>query len=178
MKRFMMWFLLAVAVLVFAATHMVWLADLPERLATHFNASGKANGWMSRRSHGIFMLMFGLGVPGFVLLLCWAMRFLPASLLNVPRRDYWHQPEHYPEACAIMLGWSQWQALVMLVWMTFLNHEIFRANLMTPPRLSSANTWTLTIAFLLSTALSIAWLFWRFLKVPAHSAPRSISAES
>ena len=178
MKRSFMWLLLAVALLVFVGTHLLWLDSLPERLATHFNASGKANGWMSRRSHGIFMLLLGLGVPGFVLLLCWAMRFLPASLLNVPRRDYWHQSEHYPEACTIMLGWSQWQALVMLVWMTFLNHEIVKANLIKPPHLSSVNTWGLTAAFVLSTALSIAWLFWRFLKVPARSTPQSTSAES
>jgi len=63
MKRFLIWLLLAVAALVFVSTHVVWLADLPDRLATHFNASGKANGWMSRRSHGSFMLVFRAGRP-------------------------------------------------------------------------------------------------------------------
>ena len=178
MKRFLMCLLLAGTALVFVSTHVVWLADLPERLATHFNASGKANGWMSRRSHGSFMLVFGLGVPAFILTLGSTMRFLPASLMNVPRRDYWHQPQHYPEACAIMFSWSQWQAAGLLVWMTLLNHEIVKANLLKPPHLSSTNTWALTSALLLSTGLSVAWMSWRFLKVPAHSAPQSTSVES
>lgn len=178
MKTSLIMYLVALAALVFISTHLFWLAELPERVATHFDGSGKANGWMSRRSHGIFMLIMGLGVPGFVLLMCGTMRFLPSSLMNVPRRDYWHQPEHYPEACSIMFRWSQGQAFVMLIWMTLLNHEIVQANLKSPPHLSTFNTWTLVAALLISSALSISWLCWRFLKAPSHSAHPSTAAES
>lgn len=164
MKRYLFPILLALAALVFVITHFLWLEPLPEKLATHFNAAGKANGWMSRRSHSIFMLMMGLGLPTFIIVLCSAMRFLPPSLMNVPRPEYWKTPEHYPEACRIMQRWAQAQGLALLIWMTFLNHEIVKANLLKPPHLSSTNTWVLTGAFVFGTAMSIAWLFWRFLK--------------
>lgn len=39
---------------------------LPARVATHFDASGRPNGWMSRSSHVAFTLVFGFAVPLFV----------------------------------------------------------------------------------------------------------------
>jgi len=83
MKKPLVW--IALAALVFVGTHFVWLADMPERMATHFNAAGKANGWMNRREHGALMLIFGLGSSALVLGLCWAIRYLQSSLLKSPR---------------------------------------------------------------------------------------------
>lgn len=180
MKRRFTLLALVLAALVFAITHFIWLADLPEKLATHFDAAGKANGWMTRQDHGLFMLLTGLGLPAFILCLIWLMRFLPPSLLNVPRPDYWRAPENYPKACAIMLLWAQWLATGELLWMTQLNHQIVLANHLKPPRLASADTWYLTAAFLIMIGASILWLILRFRKTeappPEHSAPPSAAA--
>jgi uncharacterized membrane protein len=40
--------------------------QLPGRVATHFDASGQPNGWMSRTAHLRLMIAFGLGFPLFV----------------------------------------------------------------------------------------------------------------
>ena len=119
MRRYLPWILLAVAALFFVLTHLSWMRQLPERPATHFDMQGRPDGWMDRSSHLVFMLLFGLGTPAFVITLCWALRFLPPSLLNVPKPEYWRSPEHYPEACRILLRWSVWLAVFMLVLMTF-----------------------------------------------------------
>ena len=177
MKRRLLPVLLVIAAAVFAITHYLWLAQMPEQIASHFNAAGKPNGWMTRGEHGTFMLFFGLGEPAFVLTLFWAMRFLPATLMNVPRRDFWHKPENYPKACAIMLSWAQCLAVAMLVWNTFFNWQIVKANLTAPPHLANADVGLLTGVFLITVMGFIAWLIWRFTKtdgaVPGMGIPPS-----
>lgn len=166
--------LIAIAAAVFVITHFLWIAEMPERVASHFDAAGKPNGWMTRSGHGTFMLLFGLGEPAFVLTLVWAMRYLPANLLNVPKRDYWRSPENYPKACAIMLAWAQSLAVAMLVWNTFFNWQIVKANLASPPHLANADVGLLTGVFLVTVMGLIAWLVWRFTKTDdAMPAPMS-----
>ena len=41
-------------------------ALLPERVATHFAADGRPNGWMSKDKHFWFMAGFGVGLPLFI----------------------------------------------------------------------------------------------------------------
>jgi len=110
MKRYLSWIVLLVAAAVFVSTHLMWMQSLPERVATHFNAVGQVNGWMSRSTHSTFMLLFGLGLPCFIMVLMWVMRFLPPNLMNVPKAAYWRSPEHYPAAMQFMQEWSRWFA--------------------------------------------------------------------
>lgn len=181
MKRPFALLALVLAALVFVITHFIWLGDLPQRLATHFDGAGKPNGWMTRHDHGFLMLLTGLGLPAFILCLIWLMRFLPPSLLNVPRPDYWRAPENYPKACAIMQSWAQWLATGELLWMTLLNWQIVLANHLKPPRLAE-DIWYLTAVFLVMIGASILWLIMRFRKTdpPAaeHPAPPSTVART
>jgi hypothetical protein len=57
----LMWLAVPLVALRYA---LVW-DQLPARMATHFNASGQANGWMPRET----ALYFGLGFTAFVLLI-------------------------------------------------------------------------------------------------------------
>src|SRR5688500_1481613 len=87
---------LAIALFAYAA-FLVGLAAtyarLPERMASHFDASGVADGWMTRDAYVWFMV----GVVTFVSLTMNAafgsVRFLPNAVINIPRRDYWLAPE-------------------------------------------------------------------------------------
>lgn len=173
MKRHFLSIALAAAALMFVVTHFIWLGDLPQKLATHFDGAGKANGWMTRQQHGALMLIFGLAVPGFILGLIWLMRMLPSNLLNVPNPDYWRAPENYPKACAIMLKWAQCLALGELIWITLLNRQIVLANQIKPPHLAASETWCLAAGFVIMIGVSIFWLMWRFRKTDESSSSRS-----
>lgn len=170
MKRRFTLIALVLATLIFVITHFVWLSDLPQKLAPHFDGAGKANGWMTRQNHGLLMLLSGLGLPAFILCLSWIMKFLPSTLLNVPHPDYWRAPENYPKACAIMQQWAQWLAIGELLWMTLLNRQIVIANHTKPPRLAIAETWYLAAGFLIMIGASILWLILRFRKTDAAAA--------
>lgn len=172
MKR-LSWIVLLVAAAIFAVTHFVWLNELPERLATHFDAKGKANGWMGKKEHSVFMMVLGLGLPGFLMVIMSVMRFLPPSMLNVPKPEYWRSPEHYPEAVEFMKVWSRWVGAGSLIWAIFLNRQIVSANQSKPPALRMDETWFLTGAFVVMIGGMILWLYLHFLKVkePAETPP-------
>ena len=158
------WVVLLVAVGVLVGCHWVWWAMLPERVATHFDAVGRANGWMSRGAHGWGSLGTHLGVAGFILGLCAVMHRLPPGLLNLPNKDYWRSPERYPVACALMREWSRWLAAVMLVWGAAMDWQIVLANQAVPPRLNMTAMGILTGCFLAAVFGAVVWLLLRFLR--------------
>ena len=87
------WVFLAVALLVSAVQMASYFPRLPEKLATHFDAAGNANGWMSKR--GFFAFQFAmLAIMGlaFCLLPQWLNR-VPNALINLPHKAYWLAPE-------------------------------------------------------------------------------------
>ncbi|MFA6292865.1 MAG: DUF1648 domain-containing protein, partial [Victivallales bacterium] len=88
-----------VSALVFLMSVLLFSQQLPAKVATHFNAAGGADGWMTKDGHVISVLLFGLGISAFLIGICYSIRFFPSSMLNVPNKDYWRAKEHYPEAC-------------------------------------------------------------------------------
>jgi hypothetical protein len=85
---------------------------LPEQVAIHFNASGKADSWASK-SHATF-LMLGLQIflPSFLLLTSQLSRSLPIQWINLPHREYWLAPERREAT----------------LWILVVNHLTFVAN--------------------------------------------------
>ena len=55
------------------------LMTLPDRIPTHFGIDGKANGWGTPTA-----LLVLPGICLFMLVQFWALRFVPASLMNFP----------------------------------------------------------------------------------------------
>src|SRR5579862_2196900 len=63
--------------------------DLPGNVATHFDISGKPNGFMTKDGYLSFFVTFTLvlnGVFGASFLL---VKKIPMALVNIPRKDYW-----------------------------------------------------------------------------------------
>lgn len=160
------------AAVLFLVTHCRWLPGLPDQVATHFDGSGNANGWMNRSEHGFGMAVMGLGVPALLVGLCALMRWLPPSLINMPNAAYWRSPEQYPTACQIMNVWARTLASMVLVWFTLLNREIVLANRSTPPALHAGAMGVLTLGFVTLIGISIGVLFWRFRKLPSSDVGR------
>jgi len=80
--------------------------DLPERVATHFDARGEPNGWMGRS--GFYLLwavtvVVSNAVPVTVALLMRTMMEKTPYLVNVPRKRYWlATPERRAHAAVVM----------------------------------------------------------------------------
>ena len=152
----------AICAAAFAGSVCFLSGSLPARVATHFNAAGHANGWMTRSQHVTFMLLFGLGISLFVIGICYCIRFFPASSLNVPNSAYWRSPEHYPEACAFLFRHSFWLGASELVWFGLLNASLVQANQLTPPLLAMRTAGALGGGFVAATAAWAVSMIWYF----------------
>jgi uncharacterized membrane protein len=130
-------------------------AELPDRVASHFNAAGQADGWMSRESYLWGMAAVVLGMTAFIMGVFYVTRFLPTRTINIPRRDYWLAPEHRQETLNYLFRAGLWLATLNATLMLGLHWLLVAANRVQPPRLSS-QVWWLLAAFLLAIS---AWSY-------------------
>ncbi len=160
MRRILQW---ALAALVAAAlAQAIWQqGHLPARVATHFDFSGRPNGWMSREVHLKYQTGLVVGLAAVMVGLGWLIPKLPGDLVNVPHRDRWLAPERREATYA-------WLANLLLVTACFLEaffmalfNAMYRANLSPERRLtlSPVLTVALPVGFLVGLAV-VTW--WRF----------------
>ena len=94
------------AVLLVAATlQLAWYYPLlPERMASHFDGQGRADGWSSKAA--FFGISAGVlyGVSGLLLLVAFSMRWWPASTMNLPHKGIWLAPLRSSEKAEPHLG--------------------------------------------------------------------------
>jgi hypothetical protein len=128
-------------------------SQLPERVATHFDAHGQPNGWMSHTAHLGFMIVFGLGFPLFVPALVYASRFLPDRFYNLPHRDYWLAPSRRTETMAYLFRHSLWFSLMALCFAIGIHASIIQANNLAQVHLSTLFVLALAGCFLAGTAI-------------------------
>lgn len=153
-----------VSMLVFVMSVLLLSEQLPAKVATHFNAEGQANDWMSKEGHVLFILIFGFCVPAFLMGICYLIRFLPPSMLNVPNKDYWRSKEHYPEACDFMFRHSFWMASMVIALLTLINYSIVQANRLSPPHLDVKGSFAVVVLFLIGVLGWAGYLIFHFNK--------------
>jgi len=155
--------LLALAVIAQA----FWQHDhLPERVATHFNAAGQADGWMTRnnqtKAHIGLVFFIAAMIEGLA-------RFsprLPDGLVNLPHRDHWLAPERRAATHAWLAGLIRLIGCVLMLFFLALFHLVYRANLGGTPMLP-APAGLLVGALLATIGLLLAGGFLRFARPPA-----------
>jgi hypothetical protein len=102
--------------------------DLPARVASHFDAAGHPNGWMSRDGVVDFTLGLGILMPAFVLATMAGAGWLPSHLVNLPNREYWLAPERRPAVRRVLLCFGLWFCCLNVLFVTGLHYLIVGAN--------------------------------------------------
>lgn len=128
---------------------------LPERLATHFGAGGQPNGWMSRSGYTTFISLFGMGLPLFVIAICFLCRFLPSWTVNIPNREYWLSPERRSRTYAYLLAHSLWFGCLLVGFVAGMHYLTIQANRSVPVHLATGPMITVLAIFLGGLAI---WL--------------------
>jgi len=155
-------------VLVLAALVQVfWQHDrLPERVAAHFDAAGRANGWMSRHAHTAWHIGTLLFITALFQGIALLQSRLPKDYVNIPHRAHWLAPERAAATHAWIAGAVLLLGCTVMIFFIALFHLLYRANLANPPLLGSA-VWWLTGGLLATVAGVIATLVARFGRKPA-----------
>jgi serine/threonine-protein kinase len=109
--------------------------SLPERVATHFGISGRADGFMSLANYRLFIAVLPLLLGGFILGVSKLCLRLPARFINIPNRDIWLSPARRPELAAILTRWFAILACLIVVLLAEVHTLTVLANQLQPPRL-------------------------------------------
>ena len=162
---------ITIALIIFALSHVAFFAalgftfhQLPHHVATHFNAAGAPDGWMTRSDHLRFTAGLALGISLFVIGIFYGVRFFPVATIKLPHRDHWLAPERRRETFDDIFQAGVWFASLEVLFMLGVHLLVVAANSSPPARLSGG-IWVLGALFAGSVGLSMLLLIRRFSKI-------------
>ena len=107
---------------------LVW-DELPQTLASHFDAQGKPNGFSTKEQ---FFIVYGL-MTGFVLSTLLVgiplMKVIPPKYLNIPHRAYWLTGGRLNEAQAKISKAMWWMCVGTATLLTVVLELVIQSNL-------------------------------------------------
>ncbi len=136
--------------------------DLPETIAVHFAADGRANGWSHKDA---FVLTYG-AIEAMIVLAALALAFLgdkiPARALNIPNGDYWLAPERRRET--LRYTWTRviWLEAATMAFLIAIAEIIFRANRAAGSPTLSSNFFVVLAAFIVAIIWQSVSMMLRF----------------
>lgn len=129
------------ALYVASAAAFVWVTSvgLPGLVASHFGASGAANGYMTRTFYMVFMVGFVIGLPALMTFVTWYAVGTAKARLNLPNRDYWLAPERRAETTAFLRVGVLWFGALLVTFLCYAHALVVLANKAQPVHL--AGSW-------------------------------------
>jgi uncharacterized membrane protein len=165
MKRLLLPLLLMLAAVGLTVGELAYrYPKLPNRVASHFDAGGRADGWMSKRQFASTWLA-ATGILGFTFGMAAAVSWVvPAQALNLPRKEYWSAPQRTLLAKQMIVERLLWLAAATLLFVAYLSHQTLAFNLGGGG--GQLTVWTPLGVFLAFTALWCGEFFWTFARAP------------
>jgi uncharacterized membrane protein len=153
----------ALALIACAAAFVVISSrSLPALVATHFDAAGRANGYLSREPYIALMLLISVVVPLLVVIIPGRLFSHPDVRINLPNREYWLAPERRAQTLRFLSRQSSIFAWAVVIFLCYAQWLVVRANALHPPTLDSQAFLTGLALFLVYTLLWVVRLVRRF----------------
>jgi serine/threonine-protein kinase len=140
---------------------------LPERMASHFDGSGRPNGFQSR--DGFVALSVSMLVTTIVIFggLGALFQRIPSKWFNLPNRDYWLSPERRGETIDFLCTQMEWFGAASLALYLVVIQMVLETNLSAEPSLDSLSMFFVLGVFLLFTGIWLTRFILRFRKPAA-----------
>jgi uncharacterized membrane protein len=103
-------------------------ARLPETVASHFDASGKPNGWMPRGAQTAWHISTVFFMAGLLEGIARISQLIPDEYINIPHREHWLAPERRAATLAGLSTMVRLMGSVLLLFLMGLFHQVYRAN--------------------------------------------------
>jgi uncharacterized membrane protein len=147
-------------------------SQLPDLVASHFDAHGIANGWQSKSAFfsvfvavSVLAAAIGFGLPRIITV-------VPAQLINLPNKRYWLSPEHLAETQEFLSAYFAWFGCALFVVMISTFDSAVQSNLHPENRPDISRMWYILVGFLAFVVVWIIRMLARFSR-----APRDISSQ-
>jgi uncharacterized membrane protein len=151
-----------IVLLLFAILFVTGTAsELPPLVASHFDAGGQANAFMTRSVYIRFVLCLCVGLPLLIVTVL-VVAYSRATTLKLPNQDYWMSPERINRTRSFLVAHGVWFGSLLVVLTCFIHWLELGANRLQPPHLSNQAFAVAMIAFLIATATWIAVLMFAF----------------
>ena len=147
----------------------VWLTSqsLPDIVASHFIASGVANGFMPKIIYIRLMIALVVILPILIAYLPCLTMNSPDARINLPNRDYWLSPERRQNTINLLCRSMKSAALILAIFLSYVHWLVVQANAINPPMMSKHS---IIIAIVI---LIISMLYWSWLLIkPFRNIPR------
>ena len=153
---------LALLLLLAALAAFVWRTSeaLPPLVASHFAASGAANGFMPRGAYVTTLLALVIGVP--LLLAALPSLIVSCDNLRLPHREHWLAPQQRAATFAFIGAHGQWFAAAIALFMADVHWLVVQANQAQPPLLATNAIQRALLALLVALAIWLFVLYRRF----------------
>jgi uncharacterized membrane protein len=135
---------------------------LPDRLASHFGASGIPNGWMTKSQ---FFITFAVVLLPALVVEFWVSHRIanrPDAKLRLPNKEFWLAPERRAETFAYFESFFAWYGCAFLFVEVFAMGLAMRANFDTPPRLPTGPIVSVLAGFVLYNIAAVIAMYRRF----------------
>jgi uncharacterized membrane protein len=120
--------ILLMLVVLAIAQFVYFYPQLPETVASHFDASGAPNGWMSKTAFLVimgFVMILSVGSTAGITML---LPHLQDSM-NISNKEYWLSPGRRDQTIAFIASHMLWIACAVLVLLIVINYFVFRMNI-------------------------------------------------
>ena len=156
----------------YAAVHFSDLySQLPNVVASHFNARGAANGWQTKQAFfGVLVIVsavvaiVGFAVPKMI-------SVLPSQLINLPNKSYWLAPERAAETMEFFQTTLAWFACALFLFNILVFDYAIQINLNPQHPPSSARFWYTLAGFLGFVFVWTVRILAKFLRTPDTARP-------
>ena len=140
--------------------------NFPENIASHFNAAGVPDGFMSQKSYLISMLVFVIGIPAVVVGgSSVALRSAQGSI-NIPNKNYWLAPARKQETIEFLNGHMAWFGSIFALFLSYVHWLLIKANSVQPAQLSKYHLFLGIGVLLVSILLWGTLLSVKFMRSP------------
>ena len=130
-------------------------AQLPGRMASHFRASGAANGWMPKPA---FFAVYAAMICVSALVGFFAPRSIEgksSDRINLPNKEYWLAPERRDATFAFFRKSFAWYGCGLLLMLVLAMGLAIQANFSAPPRMPAGPILSVIVGFVL---FNVAWV--------------------
>ena len=148
-----------------AAFILISSASLPSQVASHFDAAGVPNGFMSRAAYQRIMLVLVVAVASMIGWLPAVALRRPDARINLPHREYWLAPQRRAATIELLLGRMRSFAGGVLLFLCYAHELVVRANRSSPARLSARAIEWGVVLFLAATFIWTLRLTRRFRRI-------------
>ena len=141
-----------------------YYSNLPDRAAIHFNIYGEVESYSEKEVLLIINLIVVSLIGALFYLVGKYIHKIPANLLNLPNKDFWLKLEHKEFALNKTKNTGYFFGSATLLYFDVMLYEIYRANLLPNPKLSSLSYISLIFYIFVSTFILIK--FYKDFKIP------------